>query len=314
MVFMETGYNAGVSQAGRAHKFILVKDLVDKLVQGGIPRSEIAVVAGGVTPEQKKAIADKMNDGRLRVAIGQTETLGTGVNAQRQLRAIHHLDAPWRPGDLEQRNGRGERQGNEWNTMQEYRYITEGIDGRRWQVLTSKDGFIKKFINAFNDTSGKRLGAMEVDSDAVADNEDMSQTLSAAAGDPRIMLRAKYKGDVTRLERRERLHTVGQADALGQVRSSEREQRGYLADAKNYTDWGDTWNAASQRAAEQAGAAGDSRRWYEVGGNPQEAEEAAGRFDTIAAERRAGAHAGDGQRLPHQNQVVSRQSVTALLD
>lgn len=279
MVFMETGYNAGVSQAGRAEKFILVRDLVNKLVAGGIPRTEIAVVAGGVTPEQKKDIADRMNDGRLRVAIGQTETLGTGVNAQRQLRAIHHLDAPWRPGDLTQRDGRGERQGNEWNTMLQYRYITEGIDGRRWQVLTSKAGFIGKFINAFNDTSGKRLGSMEVDADAVADNEDFSQTLSAAAGDPRIMLRAKYKADVTRLERRERLHTIGLADALDQVRRSEREQRLQLGDA----DWGNAWNAASKRAADQAAAAGDTKRWYEVPVTPQEAEEAGARFDAAAA-------------------------------
>ena len=274
MVFMETGYNAGVSQAGREQKFILVRDMVNKLVLGGIPRNEIAVVAGGVTPEQKKDIADKMNDGRLRVAIGQTETLGTGVNAQRQLRAIHHMDAPWRPGDLEQRNGRGERQGNEWNTMLEYRYITEGIDGRRWQVLTSKDGFIKKFINAFNNPSGKRLGAMEVDADALAENEDITQTLSAAAGDPRIMLRAKYKGDVNRLERRERLHTIGQADALEQVRRLITEQRRNQADAQDYTSWGDTWRDASQRAADHAMAAGDTRRWYEVQGTPQEAEAA----------------------------------------
>jgi hypothetical protein len=78
--------------------------------------------------------------------IGIQSTLGVGVNMQRNLRAMHHMDAPWMPGELEQRNGRGWRQGNQWNTVLEYRYITEKLDGRRWQVLAVKDRFIKAFL------------------------------------------------------------------------------------------------------------------------------------------------------------------------
>ncbi|MEG2433795.1 MAG: hypothetical protein RSB25_19370, partial [Acinetobacter sp.] len=69
-------------------------------------------------------------------------------NMQRNLRAMHHLDAPWMPGELEQRNGRGLRQGNQWNTVLEYRYITDKLDGKSWQVLAIKERFINAFMKA----------------------------------------------------------------------------------------------------------------------------------------------------------------------
>ncbi|MGR5465470.1 helicase-related protein, partial [Photobacterium damselae] len=113
----------------KVKNFNLVKEIKEKLIAGGIPEHEIAIVKGDTKAEERKKIADAMNDGGIRVVIGNTQTLGVGVNMQRNLRAMHHLDAPWEPGSLEQRNGRGHRQGNTWNTVFEYRYITERLDG-----------------------------------------------------------------------------------------------------------------------------------------------------------------------------------------
>ncbi len=218
-IFVDQGYNPNKTSEGRADRFVLVQDVLTKLVAGGIPRKEIKIVSGKMSAETKKATADAMNAGTVRVVIGLSSTLGVGVNMQTNLRAMHHMDAPWRPGDLEQRNGRGERQGNEWNTVLEYRYITEGIDGRNWQVLTTKDRFIKQFISAFNDSSGKRLGNIEGDGADISETPDILETLGEAAGDPRIMLRAKFSADINRMERRERMHTLGQADAKQRARA-----------------------------------------------------------------------------------------------
>jgi N12 class adenine-specific DNA methylase len=263
-IFVDSGYKPGTGGGGVANPFVLVHDLIAKLVRGGIPRDEIAVVNGELSPEQKKAVADAMNAGTKRVVIGLSSTLGVGVNMQNNLRAMHHMDAPWRPGDLEQRNGRGERQGNDWNTVLEYRYLTEGIDGRRWNVLSAKDAFIKQFINAFNDTSGKRLGSLEGDAADIGSVSDIMESLSAAAGDPRYMLRAKYKMDVDRLNRRERMHTQGVVDArnraqwvrrgIASLQDAVRHNTGILAE----------WDGAAARAEAVGKERGETRRLYEV--------------------------------------------------
>ncbi|MEG2433951.1 MAG: helicase-related protein, partial [Acinetobacter sp.] len=160
VIFADTGYNTtterstgkkdakGKTIRERVKVFSPIRDIVERLVQQGIPREQIAIVDGSVKAEARKAIADKVNSGEIRVVIGLTQTLGVGVNMQRNLRAMHHLDAPWMPGELEQRNGRGLRQGNQWNTVLEYRYITDKLDGKSWQVLAIKDRFINAFMKA----------------------------------------------------------------------------------------------------------------------------------------------------------------------
>ncbi|PSB81566.1 PLxRFG domain-containing protein [Photobacterium damselae] len=190
----------------KVKNFNLVKEIKEKLIAGGIPEHEIAIVKGDTKAEERKKIADAMNDGGIRVVIGNTQTLGVGVNMQRNLRAMHHLDAPWEPGSLEQRNGRGHRQGNTWNTVLEYRYITERLDGRRWQVLSVKDNFIKGFL--------KSKGEQRVlEGDAVDESESVLETLSQAAGDPRLFIRTKLAKEVERLQKRERLHAQSVYDA-----------------------------------------------------------------------------------------------------
>lgn len=153
----ENGYPiGGKDDKGRFIKedvktYNLLKGIKAGLIEAGIPEKEIAVVDGTTKPDKKGEIAEKVKHGEIRVVIGSTSTLGTGVNMQDNLKAIHHIDAPWMPGDLEQRNGRIVRQGNKWNTVLEYRYITEKLDGRRWQVLSTKKKFIKMFMKADED-------------------------------------------------------------------------------------------------------------------------------------------------------------------
>lgn len=227
VVFVERGFTSesvsrkkdsatGKVLTTKKERFNLVQDLIEKLVAAGVPKNEIAVVDGGVSKEKRKLIADAMNRAEIRVVIGNTKTLGVGVNMQANLRAMHHLDAPWMPGDLEQRNGRGHRQGNKWNTVMEYRYLTERIDGRRWQVLAVKDRFIKAFLKAKDD-----VRVIEGDAVSMDEEGDIGSTLSEAAGDPRLLMSNKLKADVERLENKERMHSYGVFDATNKAKQLE---------------------------------------------------------------------------------------------
>ena len=229
VIFASQGFSNSVSRSmGRNEAgdklrrtlkvFSPIKDLLERLAQEGIPKDKVALVTGETSKDERKEIADKMNTGELRVVIGNTDTLGVGVNMQRNLRAMHHLDAPYMPGDLEQRNGRGHRQGNQWNTVLEYRYMTDRLDGRRWQILARKEKFIKDFLKG---DASQRVIEGDVASDAEGDS-DILQSFSQAAGDPRVLIREKMKATIERLQRSERQHTNGIADALRQVRNGNR--------------------------------------------------------------------------------------------
>ena len=237
VVFAEIGIGKTVSRtvtlangdkkSERVAVFSPIHDLIERLVQGGVPREEIALVTGSTSKEKRKEIAAAMNTLDIRIVLGSTATLGVGVNMQRNLRAMHHLDAPWMPGDLEQRNGRGHRQGNQWNTVMEYRYLTDRLDGRRWQVLAKKHRFIVEFLKAKGD---KRV----IEGDAASDEQsDILETFAEAAGDPRVLLREKANKRIQKLQRKERLFTQSIADALAKARSLERwipQERAKLRD------------------------------------------------------------------------------------
>lgn len=203
----------GARMDQRYKVFSTIQDVVARLVEQGIPRDQIALVDGSTSKEKRKEVADRMNRSEIRVVIGSTASLGVGVNMQRNLRAMHHLDAPWMPGDLEQRNGRGHRQGNQWNTVLEYRYLTDRLDGRRWQVLAVKDRFIKAFLRSKGD---ERV----IEGEAAAEEQsDILQTFAEAAGDPRILIREKLRKKIEGLQSRERLHSRGIADSQSKIRS-----------------------------------------------------------------------------------------------
>ncbi|MCE7797848.1 PLxRFG domain-containing protein [Sphingobium sufflavum] len=223
VIFAEQGFSNRVTRSlgkdGEGNRqtrtfpsFSTIRDVVERLVASGISREQIAVVDGSTSKDKRKEIALKMNAAKIRVVIGSTATLGVGVNMQRNLRAMHHMDAPWMPGDLEQRNGRGQRQGNQWNTVEEYRYLTDRLDGRRWQVLAIKQRFITAFLKADDSTR-------VIEGEAAADEQsDILQSFAEAAGDPRILIREKLRKQLDGAQRRERLHTQGVANALSQSR------------------------------------------------------------------------------------------------
>ncbi|MED5545710.1 MAG: PLxRFG domain-containing protein [Pseudomonadota bacterium] len=193
--------------------FSTIRDMVMRLERAGIPSEQIALVDGRTSKSRREEIAEAMNTGEIRVVIGSTSTLGVGVNMQRNLRAMHHMDAPWMPGDLEQRNGRGQRQGNQWNTVLEYRYLTDRLDGRRWQVLAIKQRFITAFLKADD-------SARTIEGEAASDEEsDIMGSFAEAAGDPRILIREKLRKQLEQAQRSERLYTQGIADARRKARS-----------------------------------------------------------------------------------------------
>ena len=120
-------------------------DLIDKLVARGIPREQIAAIGDADTDAKKQVLFDKVRAGTIRVLLGSTQKMGTGTNVQKRLVALHHLDAPWKPAEVEQREGRILRQGNQNEEVAVYRYVTEGsFDAYMWQALETKAKFIAR--------------------------------------------------------------------------------------------------------------------------------------------------------------------------
>ena len=125
--------------------FDAYNDLKYKLVQRGIPAREIAYIHEANTDEQKQALFDRVNSGAVRVLIGSTEKCGAGTNVQKRLVALHHLDTPYRPSDMEQREGRIIRQGNTNDKVKIFTYVTERtFDSYSYQILENKQRFISQ--------------------------------------------------------------------------------------------------------------------------------------------------------------------------
>lgn len=221
MIFTDLGHSDWVERTRtqpdgtkvktRHRVFNVAKEIKRRLIEEGVSESEIAIFSEVSDKAKRAELAEKMQRGEIRFAIGSTSTMGTGVNAQNEMIAMHHLDAPWMPGELEQRNGRGHRQGNHWNTVFEYRYLTEGPqEGRRWQVLLTKDRFIRAFMRGRADIRTIDMEGMDLsdsaDESEDTGGEDIESTLSSAAGDPRLMLRAKLDKDIAQLEKQRTRH------------------------------------------------------------------------------------------------------------
>jgi N12 class adenine-specific DNA methylase len=211
--------------------FRLYDDIIDRLVAGGIPREKI-VDFSGLTDAQKPKAATRLKDGDAVVGIGSTKKMGTGVNAQDHLLTLHHLDIAWTPGDLEQRDGRGWRQGNRHATVNLDRYVTEGsFDTFMWQVVDKKSRFIRQFVD------GKDVGRRIRDDDT----EELSpaQVMAIASGNPLLLEKVQVDKDVSDLQAAERRHTRGELQlrdaAVGLRRQIERasgEAAAYAADAE----------------------------------------------------------------------------------
>jgi hypothetical protein len=122
-------------------------EIIRKLVARGIPRAQITAAGDADTDAKKQALFDRVRSGQVRVLLGSTQKMGTGTNVQKRLVALHHLDAPWKPAEVEQREGRILRQGNDNQEVAIYRYVTEGsFDAYMWQALETKARFISQNV------------------------------------------------------------------------------------------------------------------------------------------------------------------------
>lgn len=173
--------------------FSVYNDIRDKLVQLGIPKEEVQFMHNADTDEKKKKLFQKVRSGEVRILMGSTQKMGAGTNVQDRLIALHDLDCPWRPADLQQRQGRIERQGNMNAKVHIYRYVTENtFDSYMWQTLETKQRFISQIM-----TSKAPLRSCE-DVDEVA--LSYAEIKSLSTGDPRIKEKMDLDVQVSKLK------------------------------------------------------------------------------------------------------------------
>ena len=147
-VFLDSGV-PGSKSKGAEDQIDLYSDIRDKLVALGVPHEEIKFIHEAKDDQQKQALFDAVNAGDVRIIIGSTEKMGTGTNIQNRLYALHHLDCPWRPADIDQRNGRIIRQGNQNKNVHVYRYVTKGtFDAYLYQIIETKQKFISQIMTS----------------------------------------------------------------------------------------------------------------------------------------------------------------------
>jgi N12 class adenine-specific DNA methylase len=193
-------------------RFNIYDEVRDRLIDKGVPAKEIAYIHDAETDIQKKALFDAVNAGRVRVLLGSTEKMGAGTNVQKRLIALHHLDAPWRPRDIEQREGRILRQGNENSEIQIHRYVTEGsFDAYMWQVLETKARFINQVMNG----SVTVRQAEDLEGGALT----YAEIKAIASGNPAVLEKVKVDTEIRKLDQLRASHVNQQHNIKWQVRS-----------------------------------------------------------------------------------------------
>ncbi len=213
MIFSDLGtINVEKTRGFSAYRWIR-----DELVRMGVPPSEIAFMQDFKKTEAKQRLFGDVRAGRVRFLIGSSETMGTGVNAQLRLKALHHLDVPWLPSQIEQREGRIVRQGNQHDEVDIYAYATQGsLDATMWQQNERKARFIAAALSG--DTSIRRLEDLN---EGQANQFAMAKAI--ASGDERLMQKAGLEADIARLERLRAAHDDDLFAVRRQVRDAERE-------------------------------------------------------------------------------------------
>ena len=173
--------------------FTVYEDIRQKLIAQGMPAEQIAFIHEAKTEVQKKELFSKVRTGQVRVLLGSTSKMGAGTNVQDRLVALHDLDCPWRPGDLAQRKGRIERQGNQNPLVHVYRYVTEGtFDAYLWQTVENK----QKFISQIMTSKSPVRSCDDVDETALS----FAEIKALCAGDPRIKERMDLDVEVSKLK------------------------------------------------------------------------------------------------------------------
>ena len=173
--------------------FSVYDDIRSKLVSMGIPKEQIAFIHEANTEARKKELFAKVRSGQVRVLMGSTFKMGAGMNVQDRLVALHDLDCPWRPGDLEQRSGRIIRQGNRNKEVHIYRYVTEStFDAYLWQTVENK----QKFISQIMTSKSPVRSCEDIDETALS----YAEIKALCAGDERIKEKMDLDVDVVRLK------------------------------------------------------------------------------------------------------------------
>ncbi len=171
--------------------FNIYDELKKELIYRGVPADEIMFIHEAKTEAQRSKIEKLFNAGKIRVLIGSTMKLGTGCNVQERLLAVHHLDVPWRPADMVQREGRIIRQGNTNEKVYVFRYVTEGsFDAYTWQILENKQRFIAQFL------SGSLSGVHRDESDCADTVLSRAEIKALAIGNPLIKERVEVSNEL----------------------------------------------------------------------------------------------------------------------
>jgi N12 class adenine-specific DNA methylase/SAM-dependent methyltransferase len=186
-------------------------EIIEKLVARGIPRAEIAAIGDADSDAKKQALFERVRSGQVRVLLGSTQKMGMGTNVQKRLVALHHLDAPWKPAEVEQREGRILRQGNENEEVAIYRYVTEGsFDAYMWQTLEVKAKFINQIMTGeCGVRRAEDIGGQEL---------SFSEVKSIASGNPAFMTLAQADAEIQRLDIMRRSYNDEQYIARKNVR------------------------------------------------------------------------------------------------
>jgi N12 class adenine-specific DNA methylase/SAM-dependent methyltransferase len=206
--------------------FSVYRDMADKLINLGVPRESIAFIQEHDSDAAKLNLFRYVRSGRVRILFGSTQKMGSGTNVQERLIALHHLDAPWRPADVEQREGRILRQGNKNEVVSIYRYVTEGsFDAYMWQTLETKAKFIAQVMSG--DMTIRRLE--DLDSAALT----YAEVKAIASGNPLVIEKAQVDAELIRLTRLRSAHAEEQYRIRTNLRRSHEDAEAFTGRLTN---------------------------------------------------------------------------------
>lgn len=207
------------------------------LIDMGIPAEQIAYIHEASTNKQKEALFEKVRTGKVRVLLGSTEKMGAGTNVQDRLIALHHVDVPWRPSDIEQREGRIIRQGNQNAEVHIYRYITEDtFDSYSWQTIERK----QKITGQIMTSKSPNRDVEDVDDRALS----YAEVKAVCTGDPRLKEQMELDIEVSKLKasrnswrnQRYRMEDMVRNEYPKQIQQKEQFIQHYTDDMKHYTE------------------------------------------------------------------------------
>ena len=177
----------------RADGFDVYNDIRDKLVARGIPKDEVQFIHDADTEAKKAELFGKVRSGEIRVLIGSTQKMGAGTNVQKKLIALHHVDCPWKPSSIEQREGRGIRQGNKNDEVAIYRYVTkQTFDAYNWSLVENKQRFISQVMTS----KAVSRSCEDIDEATLS----YAEIKAVATGNPLIREKMEVDNDVQRLK------------------------------------------------------------------------------------------------------------------